>query len=221
LPLNVGLNESMKNEEDHLQRNEAKWDKWAKSFDDESTINNYLRNAQEKLVSLLDIKENVHFLDVGCGTGWAVGLVAKRVDDKGLFYGIDLSSNMIEKATKNFQGKENFHFIQANAGDIPLETDFFDIIICTNSFHHYPNPEKALREMARLLKNGGRLYILDMSADNWFVRVVINRIIKKLQPEYVCLYSSKQFQRLFEQTGLRYLSSRKITLTQRAHIGEK
>lgn len=221
MPFNTGLNESMKNEENHLRLNEAKWDKWAESFDDESTINNYLRNAQEKLVSLLDVKKNVHFLDVGCGTGWAVGLVAKKMDDKGLFFGVDLSSKMIEKATKNFQGKENFHFIQSNAEDIPLDTDFFDIIICTNSFHHYLNPEKALHEMARLLKNGGRLYILDMSANNWFIQVVINRIIKKFQPEFVRLYSSKQLQWLFEQAGLRYVSSKKITLTQRAHIGEK
>jgi ubiquinone/menaquinone biosynthesis C-methylase UbiE len=148
----------MRDEERHIQSNEEKWDKWADSLDSKGWKYDYLRDAQSKLISLLDVKENVHFLDVGCGTGWAVGEAAKLADYKGMFYGVDLSPRIIEKTKSNFRGKDNFHFIQANSESIPLNDDFFDIIICTNSFHHFLHPGKALHEMYRLLKKGGKMH---------------------------------------------------------------
>lgn len=210
----------MKNEEKHVQSNQVKWDKWADSLDGKSWRYDYLRDAQSKLISLLDIQENVRFLDIGCGTGWAVGEVARLVDNKGLFYGIDLSPKMIERAQSKFSGKDNFHFLQANAESIPLDDDSFDIIICTNSFHHYLHPDKALNEMYRLLKKGGKIYILDPTADNWTSRAA-DKIIKLIEPEHVKLYSTKEFQQLFENARLRYATSGTIKATSKIHIGEK
>ncbi len=210
----------MKDEERHIQLNKEKWDKWAYSIDSKGWKYDYLRNAQSKLISLLDAKENIHFLDIGCGTGWAVGEAAKLVDYKGMFYGVDLSPKMIEKAKSNFRGKDNFHFIQANAESIPLNDDFFDIIICTNSFHHFLHPDKALHEMYRLLKKGGKIYILDPTADNWIVKIA-DKIIKLIESEHVKLYSTNEFQQLFENASLRYVTSQTIKMSSKVHIGEK
>ncbi len=210
----------MKNETKHLELNEAKWDRWASSLDSDGWRHDFLRDAQSKVISLLNVHEGVHFLDIGCGTGWAVGEAAKLVDDKGLFYGIDLSSKMIEKAKSNFDGKDNFRFIQANVETIPLDSDFFDIIICTNSFHHYLHPDKALDEIHRLLKSGGKVYILDPTADVWMIKLA-DRIIKLAEPEHVKIYSTKEFQKLFQRAGLRYKTSKAIDWHQSIHIGEK
>ncbi len=211
----------MKDETKHVQMNKAMWDQWAEAgtLDNNGRKSRFLREAQSKVVSLLNVKENVHFLDVGCGTGWAVGQVAKLVNDKGLFYGVDLSEKMIEKAKSNFSGKDNFHFLQANSESIPLDDNFFDIIICTNSFHHYLHPDKALKEIHRLLKSGGKLYILDPLADSWVIKFW-DVMAKLIEPEHVKIYSMKEFQQLFEQAGLRY-SSVKADWHQGIHIGEK
>ena len=211
----------MKDETKHLQMNEAMWDKWA---DDDTLDNNgwnsrFLRAAQSKVISILNIKPGVHFLDIGCGTGWAVGQAANLVDGKGLFYGVDLSPKMIEKAKSNFSGKDNFRFLQANSELIPLDDDFFDIIICTNSFHHYLHPDKALKEMYRLLKSGGKLYILDPLADSWIIKFW-DILAKLKEPGHIKFYSTKEFQRLFEQTGLKY-SSVTTNWHQGIHVGEK
>jgi ubiquinone/menaquinone biosynthesis C-methylase UbiE len=210
----------MKNEFKHTQLNEAKWDKWAKSLDDKGWINNYLRKAQSELISLLDIKENMCFLDIGCGTGWALGQIAILLNGKGQFYGADLSPKMIDKAKENFKSEDNFHFIKANAESIPLDSDFFDIIICTNSFHHYLNPVKALKEMQRLLKSGGKIYILDPTADWWLIKP-IDKLINLLEPEHVKIYSTKEFQRLFVNSGLKYVDTKVIKMHQKVHIAEK
>ncbi len=211
----------MKDETKHVQMNKAMWDKWAEAdtLDNNGPQSRFLRADQNKVISLLNIQPNVHLLDIGCGTGWAVGQAANLVDGKGLFYGVDLSPKMIEKAKSNFSGKDNFRFLQANSESIPLEDNFFDIIICNNSFHHYLHPDKALKEMYRLLKSGGKLYLLDPLADLWFVKYI--DVIKKwTEPEHVKVYSTKEFQQLFKQAGLKY-SSAVTNWRQGIHIGEK
>ena len=210
----------MKDSSKHLELNEAKWDKWADTLDEKSWRNDYLRAAQSKVISLLNVQPGVHFLDIGCGTGWAVGQVAKLVDDQGSFYGVDLSPKMIEKAKSNFRGRDHLFFTQANVESIPLNSDFFDSIICTNSFHHYPNPAKALNEMYRLLKSGGKVYILDPTADTRLMKL-IDKIIKAMEPEHVKIYSTKEFQQMFSEVGLKYLNSKLVNGRESIHIGAK
>jgi len=210
----------MKDPIKHKQLNETKWDKWAESFDGGGWIHRYLRDAQNKVIALLNVKEGIHFLDVGCGTGWAIGQVAESVDNKGLFYGIDLSSKMIEKAQENFDGKENLHFIKADAESIPLDDDFFDIIICTNSFHHYLHPDQAVNEFCRLLKKGGKVYIMDTTTDVWYAKIV-DWIFRIFEAEHVKHHNTKEYQQYFHNAGLKHIASDKVKGNNKVHIAEK
>ncbi len=210
----------MKDKAKLIHLNEAKWDQWADSLDGDGRKYVFLREAQSRVISLLDIHPNVHFLDVGCGTGWAVGQAAELASDQGSFYGVDLSPRMIEKAKSNFSDKPSLHFLQASADSIPLEADFFDILICTNSFHHYPDPFKALKEMARLLKAGGKIYILDPTSDHWIIRAA-DQFIRRVEPEHVKIYSSKEFQQMFLAAGLKPAGVKAINWHQGIHLAEK
>jgi ubiquinone/menaquinone biosynthesis C-methylase UbiE len=207
-------------ESKHIELNKIKWDKWAESADGKGVIYEYLRRSQLSVISLLDIKKDMSFLDIGCGTGWAVGQVAKAVDYKGTFYGIDLSSGMIGKARENFMGHDNIHFVEASSESIPLADNQFDNIICTNSFHHYLHPEKAMKEIARLLKTGGKIYILDPTADFWFIKI-LDKLIKIFEPQHVKIYSTKEFKNLMSDAGLKHLGFRIIPGRQKVQIGEK
>ena len=203
----------------HTSVNIKKWDKWAPEADGEGRIYHYLRRAQAALIAILDLERDVSFLDIGCGTGWAIGQAAKIIDGEGEFYGVDLSPKMIEKAKENFSDKNNFHFIEANSESIPLADNFFDIIICTNSFHHYLHPDRAMKEIHRLLKPGGKIYILDPTADTLFIKL-IDKIIKMLESAHVKMYSTKEFKELMTNAGLEYLESRVIH-GEKVHLGEK
>ncbi|HUH96137.1 MAG TPA: methyltransferase domain-containing protein, partial [Anaerolineales bacterium] len=72
----------------------------------------------------------------------------------------------------------------------------------------------------RLLKEGGRLFILDPLADAWIVKLA-DQFMRRLEPAHVKIYSTKEFQRLFEKAGLKYSASRLINWHQAIHIGEK
>lgn len=208
------------NESKHITLNKAKWDKWSETADGKGLMYDYLRRAQLSVITLIDVKENMNFLDIGCGTGWAIGQVAKAVGNMGSFYGVDLSSGMIEKAKANFQGHENFHFINASSELIPLDDNLFDSIICTNSFHHYLHPEKAMQEIRRLLKPGGKIYILDPAADTWFIKI-IDKVIKLFEPQHVKIYSTGEFKIMMSEAGLKFIGYKLITGRQKVQIGEK
>jgi ubiquinone/menaquinone biosynthesis C-methylase UbiE len=208
------------NESKHIELNEAKWDKWANSLDNNNWRNYYLRRGQSDVISLLQLKENMSILDIGCGTGWALGQTARLIDNKGSFYGVDLSAKMIERAKENFKAKENFHFIKSNAESIPLDDNLFDAIICTNSFHHYLHPDKALKEMYRLIKTGGKVYILDPTADIWAIKI-IHKLIHFFENGHAKMYSTKEFKELIVDSGLKYEGRKIIRISQKVHIGQK
>jgi len=204
----------------HIELNEAKWDGWVDSLDKKGSRSYYLRRGQSDVISLLNIREGMSILDIGCGTGWALGQAANLIHNKGSFYGVDLSAKMIERAKENFKTNENFHFIKANAESIPLNDNFFDIIICTNSFHHYFDPDKALKEMYRLLKIGGRVYILDPTADTWITKI-IDKLAILFGHGHLKFYSSKEFKEFIIGAGLKYEGHKTLRISQKVHIGEK
>ena len=204
----------------HSHINEKKWDKWAEVSDGKGFKYEYLRKAQGFVIDLADIKENINFLDIGCGTGWAVGLAAKAAKNTGNFYGIDLSEAMIKKAAENFKGIENIRFIKSNSESIPLPDSYFDTIICTNSFHHYLHPDKAISEISRLLSPGGKAYILDPAADHLIIKIV-NLLYKIFDRAHVKIYSSREFEKLFVKSGLKYCEPKPLNKYHIVQIGQK
>jgi ubiquinone/menaquinone biosynthesis C-methylase UbiE len=216
----------LKSGNQHARLNERKWSLRGKTYDDRRF--DYFRFFQRGIVSLLDLKENQRILDLGCGSGWALRYAAALVNQRGEFYGIDISSKMIEKARAISSGYERMHFSQANAEQLPFEDGFFDFIICSNSFRHYFSPSKVLGEVSRVLRSKGRIYILDPTADG-FIMKRVDKWLKDKEPEHVQFYGSQEYQTLFAGAGLNYVASKSMTfpvipvrvLFIRVHIGEK
>jgi ubiquinone/menaquinone biosynthesis C-methylase UbiE len=200
--------------------NEQKWSQRAATYDDKR--HDYFRFMQKELIYLAKIKPPVNFLDLGCGTGWAVCYAAQLANGEGNFIGIDISKGMIEKSKSNANGLPNVQFYESSSDDLPLESNYFDTIICTNSFHHYSKPESALREAKRVLKPSGRIYILDVTADDFFIRWVDTKVRAK-EKEHVKFYGSNEYVAMFNNTGLKHIASQmiKILYPLKVHIGEK
>lgn len=201
----------------HIRANEKRWDSWAGTYDNKRF--DFFRSFQKKAVELTQLKEGQSFLDIGCGTGFAVGYAASLTGDKGYFCGIDLSSKMIEKAIENSQGFHNVHFYKANVESMPFEDNTFDAAICTNSFHHYIDPVKALKEIRRVLKPGGRIHILDATTDDLTIRLV-EKFIMSWQRSHVKLYSTDEFRELFKKSVLEYVGTTAVG-PMKVHTGEK
>ncbi len=99
--------------------------------------------------------------DVGAGTGFvAAGLapLVKRV------HVVDGSAAMLEVAKKNLEQFTQVEFHEADGSSLPFQDESLDVVYANMFLHHIPEPFSAIREMARVLRPGGRLVITDMDA---------------------------------------------------------
>ncbi len=187
----------MSEEERHAELAAARFDDWADSYG-EDRISPWLQFYQAKSISKLDLKAGGAFLDVGCGTGWAVREVAPRCR---ISCGIDISPKMIEKARSQAPELENLEFRVANAESIPYPDDHFDAVLCTCSFHHYQNPIAALSEIKRVLKPGGRFVLLDSARDVSFAIWLQDRGRRYLERSHVRYYTRREVRDLLATVG--------------------
>ena len=135
-----------------------KWfNKQAPVYDDTNTIlySKYGKISCENIYNYLKDKEYKKLLDIGCGTGYLINMLAKKQDAE--FTGLDLSPEMIKQAkSKNIK---NAIFVEGKSDELSFNDNTFDIVTCSQSFHHYPETDKPMKEARRVLKQGG-LYIL-------------------------------------------------------------
>jgi ubiquinone/menaquinone biosynthesis C-methylase UbiE len=111
-----------------------------------------------KIVKELGIKPGEHVLDIGSGTGVLVPFLIAELDNEGKIVALDFSMEMLVQAqAKNFPPIVGF--AQADVLAIPLAGNSVDLAICNSAFPHFSHKAKALKEIARVLKNNGRLAI--------------------------------------------------------------
>ena len=102
-------------------------------------------------------------LDAGCGPAPMISLLAEKYPDRH-YTGLDLTPAMIEQAKK--KNIPNATFVVGDCENFPFEKDSFDAIICSMSFHHYPDPQAFFDSVKRCLRPNGRLILWDVTSDN-------------------------------------------------------
>ncbi|MGB6432241.1 MAG: methyltransferase domain-containing protein [Candidatus Acidiferrales bacterium] len=107
----------------------------------------------------MQIRPDDNILDVGCGAGWLARLLAERVPD-GRVVGLDVSDEMIRRARRNLADVENVLFVVAGADEIPWDANFFTHAISVESAYYWPDPPRGLKEIFRVLAEGGRAHVL-------------------------------------------------------------
>jgi SAM-dependent methyltransferase len=98
-------------------------------------------------------------LDVGCGSGWLSRRLAKRVPE-GRVVGMDVSDEMIRVARRTSLDFENVLYATGEVGEIPWEANFFNHAISVESAYYWPEPDAGMREIFRVLRQGGAAWIL-------------------------------------------------------------
>jgi arsenite methyltransferase len=114
--------------------------------------------------SLGPINDGDVVVDVGSGSGFDALIASQMVGPEGRVVGIDMTYEMLSKArsgAKNM-GANNIEFREGYADQLPLPANFADVLISNGVLNLSPDKEKTLRDWARVLKPGGRLYIGDI-----------------------------------------------------------
>ena len=106
-------------------------------------------------------------LDIGTGPGWLLLKLHKLAPALKLT-GMDISTDMVKKALANIARAKvsaNILLEQGSAGLLPYADNSFDMVISTQSLHHWKNPVRGFNEIFRILKDGGRARIYDIVTD--------------------------------------------------------
>jgi SAM-dependent methyltransferase len=113
------------------------------------------------LLGLLDDRWVVG--DLGCGSGHLSVLLAPFVRR---VVGVDASANMLEQARARSEGMAGIELRQGELESLPIESAELDAAILSLVLHHAPDPRRVLVEVHRVLRDGGRLLLVDLAPHN-------------------------------------------------------
>ncbi|MBV8477413.1 MAG: methyltransferase domain-containing protein [Acidobacteria bacterium] len=157
----------------------------------------------EKTIRLMELRPGERILDLGCGSGWATRLLARLVAEGpegfGQVVGLDVSDQMIRQARAASKQFDNILYVVGSAQQIPWEENFFDKVLSIESFYYYPDQDRALAELFRVMAPRARLFILiNLYKDNsyslqWVDKLKVPVHVRS-QAEYISLLEKHAFE---------------------------
>jgi len=149
----------------YFNQKAAVWDKIAAEND---------QNKLERMANRLKIKPGESILDVGSGTGVFIPYLQRHIGETGKIIALDIADEMLKVSRrKNFDG--NIDYLCADVENLPIQDEIFNTVVCYCSFPHFQDKPGALREIKRVTKNGGFIFICHTSS-----RTQINAIHRSI-----------------------------------------
>lgn len=120
-----------------------------------------IAQAKQWSFERLRLASGLSVLDIGCGTGDDIATMARVVGPTGHAVGVDSSDAMVAESIRRHSGLPGVSFQVADAQRLPFEPESFDACRAERTLQHVKDPDGAVGEMARVLKPGGRVALIE------------------------------------------------------------
>jgi ubiquinone/menaquinone biosynthesis C-methylase UbiE len=161
----------------------------------------------ERLAHLVAAGPSDRAIDLACGPGTLALRFARHVR---WVCGLDLTPAILALARENARtdGIANMSFALGDAQSLPFPDHSLDVAVTSYSLHHMPHPERTVAEMARVLKRGGRVGVIDIFVpEDPAAADVNNRIERFRDPSHTRTLARSEFDKIFAAHGLRVLET--------------
>ena len=151
-----------------------------------------------KVAEFIDKNDSV--LECACGTGAITEEIAKKCRQ---VLATDFAEGMLKRASKKCRKYCNVSFRQEDITDIKCEDESFDKVVAGNVIHLLPEPEKALNELLRVVRPGGKVIIptyINMARDSSGFAV---KFIEKLGADFKRQFDIDSYKKFFEDKGFK------------------
>jgi len=173
-----------------------------------SYYGNHGKKLHDRMISKLNHISFNSLLDVGCGAGNLLSRISSKFDAK--IAGVDISQDMLEIARDKLDEKADLRV--SDAENLPFDDESFEVVTCTDSFHHYPHPGNVLLEFKRVLKPEGSIIIADLSVPQTF-RQLGNLLIPFTKDGDVRIYSESEIHKLLVNTDFKGFEWEQISMS--------
>lgn len=173
------------NSKKYFDRVALQWDEMRKGFFSES--------VREKAFSAAGLKAGKIAADIGAGTGFITeGLIGKGLE----VIAVDQSDAMLDEMRKRFSEVESIQYRVGESEQLPIPDGSVDFAFANMYIHHVESPLKAIKEMTRILKPGGKLVITDMDKHTF-------EFLKKEHHDRWMGFDRMDVKKWFEEAGLK------------------
>jgi len=146
-----------------------RFSRWSRTYEDSWLQKRFFDRVHEAVLTLAaNGAEPETILDVGCGTGRLLRAAGARWPHASLI-GVDAAEGMVEVARSLTPGA-TFNVAMAEA--LPLPDASIDLALSTTSFHHWGDQAAGIREVARVLRPGGRFFLADIAGPAWLSKLL-------------------------------------------------
>lgn len=164
-------------------------------FNDEGVLNRIREAAHAS--------PNPKILDVACGPGI---VVAKLAPGAAEVVGCDITPEMLEKMEQRCAkaGLTNARAVPGRAEALPFEDGRFDVVVSRSAVHHFPDPPAAMREMARVVRRGGRVITVDVTASEVPEEAALHNALEIIRdPSHVRMLPKSELHAALAGAGLK------------------
>lgn len=118
-------------------------------------------NNPEQFVAEADIPHGARVAEIGCGSGWFTFALEKVVRPRGIVYALDMQPAMLQILRAKRENWERILTLPCSENNFELDDGEVDLVFHANTLHECTEPEKHLQEVNRVLKEGGRLVLIE------------------------------------------------------------
>lgn len=160
----------------------------------------YLEATLSRTITMMALQGTESILDVGCGTGELERRIV-HIHPQQSIIGLDLTQAMLARARAKLSAYPQLQFIEGDSQQLPFPDASFEIVVSCSALHYMRDPQRVIRECARVLRPGGRVIITDWCRDFWLAKFY-NAFRKAFIRAHHQVYRLDELQEFLRNAGL-------------------